>query len=374
MAYSPLMVRLHGLKWPVFWRWLHRFGWGGASLAVLTGAVIVWGPTHPYVIGQLMALRVVHTVLGGVVAAALGVGSALAFPRRRNRLDWLPAAFILGALSLSGVVLLTPSSFAGSIGALALPVHLWSTWALVAFAAFHVSRKTLVVRIREGRYLADRRRFIGSALTAFLGGAAAFWLFPGIFAPDSSDARSAGGIAGSWQYYSVTGSFPRIDPEAYRLRIDGLVTRPMTLSLDDLTRIAPDRFTWPFHCVTGWIVSGVRWEGVAIATLMDLVGLESGAAYAVFHSADGVYRDALSLADVRRSGAALVYRMDGGPVSNLHGGPVRLFVPDMYGYKSVKWVDRLSFARERGVGTWESYGYPAEAWIPGTRGGPGIHP
>jgi len=107
---------------------------------------------------------------------------------------------------------------------------------------------------------------------------------------------------------------------------------------------------------------------------MDLVGLESGAAYAVFHSADGVYRDALSLADVRRSGAALVYRMDGGPVSNLHGGPVRLFVPDMYGYKSVKWVDRLSFARERGVGTWESYGYPAEAWIPGTRGGPGIHP
>lgn len=373
MQSSPLMVRLHGLKWPFFWRWLHRSGWSASALAILTGIVIVWSPTHARLIGQLMGLRIVHTVFGAVVAIGLGIGSARAFPRRWNRLDWLPSGLILGVLSLSGIVLLTPTSFPNAVASFALPAHLWATWAFAAWAAFHVSRKLLVLRIREGPYLTDRRRFIGSTLKTFLAGAAGFWILPQILprAEAAPSSRSgAGATEGSWQFYTVTGSFPRIDPARYRLTVDGLVRSPMTLSLEDLKKLTPDRFAWPFHCVTGWVVSGVRWEGVAVATLLRAAGMAPGARYVVFRSADGVYRDSLSMADIRRSGAILAYRMDGAPVTSLHGGPVRLFVPNMYGYKSVKWVDHLTLATARGVGTWESYGYPDEAWISGSGDGP----
>ena len=64
----------------------------------------------------------------------------------------------------------------------------------------------------------------------------------------------------------------------------------------------------------------------------------------------------------------LAYEMDGGPISRPHGAPVRLVMPQMYGYKSVKWVepDRARHRAERGY--WENNGYDADAWLGNSNG------
>lgn len=348
-------------RWPRSWRLLHLVGWAGSLLAIVTGVAIVWSPLHAALIRFLMDLRLVHSGIGGLVAVALGVGAARVFPRKRNRLDWWPAACLLGALTASGVVLLVPTAVPSTLASLALPVHLWSTWALVGFVAFHVVRKLHLVRFSEAPYLDPRRRFLGSAIGSFLFGALAVLIGPLAFestAPSTEDV-------GSWQIYSITGTFPRLTPERYRLRVEGLVAEPRTFDLTALKALPSTVMHHDFHCVTGWVVRNVRWQGVSLVDLMRIVRPLPSAQWVVFYSADRVYVDSLSLEEARTTRALLAYRMGGAPVSQAHGGPVRLFVPDMYGYKSVKWVDRVVFSDVQPLGTWEAYGYPADAWIGG---------
>lgn len=362
LSWQQFRARLHGVSWPLGWRWTHRAGWSLAALTVATGVAIVWQPTHGLLIRYLLDLRLLHSVVGFILAAGLGAAAGAFFPRRRNRLDWIAFSVILGVLTVSGVYLLFPQALGPSFSAPALTIHLWATWALVAFVAFHASRKLLLIRMREGPLLSDRRRFLGETARYFLGAAFLAWLGP-MFMGSAGASGARTPEEGSWQYYTVTGGFPDIARGRYRLVVDGLVRNAATYSYDDLLRLPRAAFTWNFQCVTGWVVAHVAWEGVALATLMERAGPESGASYAVFHSADGVYVDALSFEDIRRSRPILALTMESRPVTSLHGGPVRLFVPNMFGYKSVKWVNRITFAQERPVGTWEGQGYPAEAWI-----------
>jgi DMSO/TMAO reductase YedYZ molybdopterin-dependent catalytic subunit len=55
--------------------------------------------------------------------------------------------------------------------------------------------------------------------------------------------------------------------------------------------------------------------------------------------------------------------MDGKPLRREHGAPVRVVIPDMYGYKNVKWVERIVVGRSAGPGYWEIQGYDVNAWV-----------
>jgi DMSO/TMAO reductase YedYZ molybdopterin-dependent catalytic subunit len=347
-------------RWPSFWRRLHLFGILASLAAILTGIAIVWPYAHAHLIAYLLSLRIVHTVLGVSVALALGIGAGRAFPHRRNRLDWVPTAVILGALTTSGVVLLVPTSVPAAWAAAALPIHLWATWAFVAWAAFHVVRKLHIVTVREVPYLEERRSFLAAAARFFGAGA-----LVSVFGPTLWNLLTTG-TTGSWQIYSITGTFPDVPPDRYRLGVAGLVERPAVLSLDELEALPATSYRRNFHCVTGWVVEDVAWQGVLVDTLVQRFGPLPEARYVVFYSADGRYVDSLTLAEARTTEAMLAYRMDGQPLDVPHGGPVRLFVPQMYGYKSVKWVNRVELMAFPPLGTWEAYGYPANAWIDGS--------
>lgn len=349
-------------RWSKPWRQAHLAAILLTVAALITGVAITWSFTHAHLIGQLMAIRVWHSALGLILAGLVaGAAASSAFPYRRNLLDWLPVAILLIVLGLSGVVLLYPSAMPVWLGAPALPVHLVASWVLVGWVLFHAARK-LGWRIPfEAAAKAERRAFLVAGARTLFGAAVAAAL--GSWLWQSLAGGSQAAAAGNWQIYSITGTFPDVPIPAYRLTVGGLVAAPRTYTFHELVALAPIQRLEPFHCVTGWVVSGVRWQGVSLERLLADARPLPGARYLVFLSQDGTYVDSLSIQELRASRAFLATAMDGAPLPVVHGGPVRLVVPAMYGYKSVKWVKAIRLAATRPLGTWESYGYPEEAWI-----------
>lgn len=167
----------------------------------------------------------------------------------------------------------------------------------------------------------------------------------------------------SFRFYSVTGAVPRADPVTYRLSMSGLVDRPHAYSLADLEALPQTAFTRDFHCVTGWQVLQVPWQGVRLAELIDMAEPQRAATAVRFHSFDGTYTESLTLAQARRADVIVALRMRGKPVSHDHGGPVRMYVAPMYGYKSTKWLSGIELTAEVEPGYWEHRGYPVDGWL-----------
>lgn len=180
--------------------------------------------------------------------------------------------------------------------------------------------------------------------------------------PDALEAALPSPSEG-WRIYSVNPPMPKFDPRAWRLRIDGLVDRPAELTIDDLRALPRAEQTSDFHCVTGWSVPDVRWAGVRIGDLLAAARPRSEAGALTFTSAERPYADSLTLAQATRADALLAFDMDGEPLTRPHGAPVRMVMPAMYGYKSVKWVERITLTRRPERGYWERRGYDANAWL-----------
>ncbi len=169
--------------------------------------------------------------------------------------------------------------------------------------------------------------------------------------------------ANRFRLYTVTGSYPDIPKERYRLRVEGLVEQPMELTFDQLRALPRTELVFPFQCVTGWRVPDVHWAGVHLADLIDLAKPRRGAHAVEFTSFDGVYTESLTLDQAHRSDVIVAYEMLGGSITSEHGGPVRLYVAPMYGYKSIKWLRSISLVPQAIPGFWEQQGYAVNAWV-----------
>jgi DMSO/TMAO reductase YedYZ molybdopterin-dependent catalytic subunit len=181
---------------------------------------------------------------------------------------------------------------------------------------------------------------------------------------DSTGLTSFLPTAGRFRIYSVTGSLPGRSEAEYRLKVDGLVDRPTTLDLADLrTNLPQTKLTRDFQCVTGWRVPKVRWNGVRLSALLDAAGVLPGAAAVQFRSFDGAYTESLTLRQARRPDVLVVDTLDGKPISRQHGGPVRMLVAPMYGYKSCKWLSEIRVMPQLEPGYWEQFGYAQDGWV-----------
>ncbi|MEP6625068.1 MAG: molybdopterin-dependent oxidoreductase [Acidimicrobiia bacterium] len=168
---------------------------------------------------------------------------------------------------------------------------------------------------------------------------------------------------GGWRYYTVTDGYPSRSPSAYSLRVSGLVDQPFTLTYEQLKAMPPTKLNRDFQCVTGWRVLGVKWRGVRVADLLDRAGVKPEGKALRLTSFDGTYTESLTLDQARRNDVIVAYELDGKPVSSDHGGPVRLYVAPMYGYKSVKWLDGIEVVDKVIPGYWEDRGYDIDAWV-----------
>ena len=140
------------------------------------------------------------------------------------------------------------------------------------------------------------------------------------------------------------------------------------LDLTDIReRLPQTSLTRDFQCVTGWRVEDVPWQGVKLADLLDEVGAQPSATHVRFWSFDGVYTETLTLDQARRDDVLIAHRMQGRSVTREHGGPVRLYVAPMYGYKSIKWLERIEVVDAlddpTDPGYWERLGYDVDAWV-----------
>ncbi len=168
---------------------------------------------------------------------------------------------------------------------------------------------------------------------------------------------------GGWRIYTITGTMPDLDPASWSLTIDGLVKRPRTIGLAELRALPQAHQVSTFHCVTGWTVKNVRWGGVRFADLLALVEPLPGAHAIRFVSAEKPYTDSLTLAQARLPNVMLAHEMDGQPLTRPHGAPARVVIPEMYGYKGVKWLTRMELVAAQPEGYWEQLGYDQDAWV-----------
>lgn len=215
-----------------------------------------------------------------------------------------------------------------------------------------------------------RRVFLGMVGLGGLGVVVGSYVQRGVGAAVRSISPVAGtGIGGlipgadRFRIYSVTPGLPTIPAASYRLKVSGLVEHPLDLTLADLEAMPRTTLVRDFQCVTGWRVPGVRWDGVALSHLLDAAGVRAGAAALAFDSYDGTYTESLTMAQARRPDVMVAYRFENGPISRDHGGPARLYVAPMYGYKSAKWLSGIRVVNQVEPGYWEQEGYDVDAWV-----------
>jgi DMSO/TMAO reductase YedYZ molybdopterin-dependent catalytic subunit len=168
---------------------------------------------------------------------------------------------------------------------------------------------------------------------------------------------------GRFRIYSVAKDLPDESRADYRLHVRGLVDRELDLSFDELHAMPATHLKRDFQCVTGWRVPDVSWRGVRLSDVLDAAGVQDGAHALRFTSFDNVYTESLTLAQARRADVLVAYELDGEALSSEHGGPARLYVAPMYGYKSLKWLRRIDVVPRVVPGYWEERGYDVDGWV-----------
>jgi DMSO/TMAO reductase YedYZ molybdopterin-dependent catalytic subunit len=152
------------------------------------------------------------------------------------------------------------------------------------------------------------------------------------------------------------GSVPRFDPERWDFRIYGLVETPVRWTWKEFNELPKIEVMSDFHCVTRWSRFDNRWQGVAFREVLRRTRRKPGASYVLVHAEQG-YTANVPLADLDRDDVLFATHHDGEPLSADHGYPLRLIVPHLYAWKSVKWVRGIEFLDHDAPGFWEQNGY-----------------
>jgi DMSO/TMAO reductase YedYZ molybdopterin-dependent catalytic subunit len=157
----------------------------------------------------------------------------------------------------------------------------------------------------------------------------------------------------------------KVDLKTWRLKIEGLVDKPISLSFDGIKALPQKVQTKNFICVEGWGLDNQKWEGVHLKEVFSRVKISPKAEFVTFHAVGGQYGDSLSLKEALEPDTMLAYKLNGKDLSPDQGFPLRLIIPRMYAYKGVKWVERIVFTERQEVGYWEKGGYSVDGSIPG---------
>jgi DMSO/TMAO reductase YedYZ molybdopterin-dependent catalytic subunit len=174
------------------------------------------------------------------------------------------------------------------------------------------------------------------------------------------------------QHYriDINTSPPSIAEAAWRLKINGLVAKPIEWTLADLrSRPAMHQFI-TLSCISntvgGDLIGTTRWSGVSLQQLLPELGLRPNATHLRVHSADGFY-EVVALDAIREDGRVmLAYAWDGLPLPKQHGFPLRIYIPDRYGMKQPKWIESIEAIDHWEPGYWVARGWDREARMKAT--------
>lgn len=158
----------------------------------------------------------------------------------------------------------------------------------------------------------------------------------------------------------------RIRPESWRLEVTGLCERPGRFAIEDIQAFPQRKQTSRLKCVECWSARA-EWSGFHFSELEKRVSPLPDATGVLFHCADD-YVEHLSLEALRHDRTLLAHRMNGDPLTDEHGFPLRAIVPFKYGYKNPKAILRMEYVAAPAPGTWSRIGpYSTDGTIlPGT--------
>jgi DMSO/TMAO reductase YedYZ molybdopterin-dependent catalytic subunit len=404
MALSFLGNQLLGLPFPPFvlFDWVARtlpgdlitFGID-SIVAVVDGLGI--GPISETTksVERLMALLIFLGIL-------TVVGAWIAY--RSNKRDRVSSgSALLWALGLSAVMLLINSSLAfTSVGFLPSALWYFILFAVWSFTLFWLYRLAPAVLTEEPEAPMSRREFIylvgGGIVTIGVGSLAVTRLLKspsgadksleiidlknldqtsGEAASPSSDelrdrTQPAPGtrpeITEAGEFYNVDINTlpPSVDGDTWRLKFDGLVNNPSEYSLEDLRSRASISQVITLSCISnpigGDLIGTAVWTGVPFSNILDEVNLQAEAVEIRMEAEDGFY-ESISLEDARDPRTLLVYEMNGEPLPQEHGFPLRIYIPDRYGMKQPKWIIRMQAIDQEGDGYWVDRGWSEEAYV-----------
>ncbi len=166
---------------------------------------------------------------------------------------------------------------------------------------------------------------------------------------------------------SVADAAAKLKTRPWTVKIDGLVEKPIEIAIDDLIRKMPlEERLYRMRCVEAWSMA-VPWTGFPVASLVAMANPTADARYMVMQTfrdpaqAPGQkqfwypwpYTEGLTVEEARHDLAFMVTGVYGKPLGNQFGAPLRLAVPWKYGFKSVKAINRITFAKERPKTFWE---------------------
>ena len=202
---------------------------------------------------------------------------------------------------------------------------------------------------------------------------------------ETSVAALLGGVVMPNAHFYVRNHFqiPNLDPTTWRLRVRGLVDRPLELSLRELTTMPSRTTVVTLECAgngRSWLeprvpgeqwelgaVSTAEWTGVPLVEVLDRAGIRAGAREVVFRGADGgtlpgrddavQFERSLTLDDARELEPLLAYAMNGEALPIQHGYPLRLIVPSWYGVAAVKWLTDIEIIDRPFTGHYQSETY-----------------
>ena len=157
---------------------------------------------------------------------------------------------------------------------------------------------------------------------------------------------------------------PRVDTGKWRLQVTGHVETPLSLSWAELLALPQRDVLCDMHCVTRWSRYDNIFRGVPVREILRLAGKRPDAEAAMIHGAEG-YTTNLPMSDLDREENLVATHWNGEPLTEEHGGPVRLLVPHLYLWKSAKWVTGIEVLEYDEPGFWEQNGYHmrGEPWL-----------
>ncbi len=158
------------------------------------------------------------------------------------------------------------------------------------------------------------------------------------------------------------GGVPTISDQDYRLTVSGMVEKEAAYTLQDVMAWPKSSVDARLTSVSGFSVRA-RWEGVVWRDFLTIAGADKGATHVNFISIGGGYGTTLSLEDLNHPRVLLVYAVEGEPLEREYGGPLRMVIPHLWGYKSAKWLGIMEFGRNMRGGYWEERGYSQDGRI-----------
>lgn len=152
------------------------------------------------------------------------------------------------------------------------------------------------------------------------------------------------------------GVVPKVNLDTWDFAVGGLVGKPLTLDYEAFKALGTAEITADIHCVTKWSKFDTRWEGVPTSRVLEMVEPDASATHVLVRAEHGFTAN-LPLEDFARDGNLFAWRFDGEELEKDHGWPLRLVVPHLYFWKSVKWVRGFDLLDHDEPGFWERNGY-----------------